>query len=56
MVFSKDVFPNPNAKAWDTNLLHYDGIYYYFMEMGSLSGTDLYLTIHDGLLRKQFAS
>lgn len=51
-IFNKDVFPIPNAKTWDTTLLYYEGTYYYFMEIGSLSGTDIYLTIHEGLLRK----
>jgi len=51
-IFNKDVFPIPNAKTWDTNLLYQDGIYYYFMEIGTLSGTDLYLTTHEGSLRK----
>jgi predicted GH43/DUF377 family glycosyl hydrolase len=51
-IFNKDVFPIPNAKTWDTNLLYHDGRYYYFMELGSLNGTDLYLTTHEGMLRK----
>jgi predicted GH43/DUF377 family glycosyl hydrolase len=51
-VFTKAAFPIPNAKTWDTNLLHHDGTYYYFMEIGSLNGTDLYLTTHQGSLRK----
>ena len=51
-IFNKDVFPIPNAKTWDTNLLYLNGVYYYFMELGSLSGTDLYLTTHEGTLRK----
>ena len=51
-IFNKDVFPIPNAKTWDTNLLHHDGVYYYFMEPGTLGGTDLYLTTHQGSLRQ----
>lgn len=51
-VFSRDVFPIPNARAWDTNLLYHDGAYYYFMEIGTLNGTDLYLAKHEGSLRK----
>lgn len=51
-IFNKDVFPIPNAKTWDTNLLHHDGVYYYFMELGTLAGTDLYLTAHQGSLRQ----
>ncbi|HJR81653.1 MAG TPA: hypothetical protein VJ821_16390 [Anaerolineales bacterium] len=51
-IFNEDVFPIPNAKTWDTNLLYHDGTYYYFMELGTLNGTDLYLASHQGLLRK----
>lgn len=51
-IFSKDVFPIPRAKTWDTNLLHHDGTYYYFMEIGTFDGTDLYLTTHEGPLRQ----
>lgn len=51
-IFNKEMFPIPNAKTWDTNLLYHDGTYYYFMELGSLDGTDLYLTTHQGLLRQ----
>jgi predicted GH43/DUF377 family glycosyl hydrolase len=51
-IFNKAAFPIPNAKTWDTNLLYHDDRYYYFMELGSLSGTDLYLTTHEGTLRK----
>lgn len=50
-VFHREVFPLPNARTWDTNLLYQDGTYYYFMELGTLNGTDLYLTTHDGSLR-----
>jgi predicted GH43/DUF377 family glycosyl hydrolase len=51
-IFTSGLFPIPNAKTWDTNLLYHDGTYYYFMEIGTLSGTDLYLTTHQGSLRK----
>lgn len=51
-LFTKETFPIPNAKTWDTSLLYHEGVYYYFMELGSLSGTDLYLTTHEGALRK----
>lgn len=51
-VFHKDVFPIPRAKTWDTNLLYYDGAYYYFMELGTLDATNLYLTTHQGSLRQ----
>ena len=49
-IFTKEVFPIPNAKTWDTNLLYYEDAFYYFMEIGSLSGTDLYLATHQGTL------
>jgi len=51
-IFTKAAFPIPNARSWDTNLLYHDGAYYYFMEIGSMSGTDLYLAKHEGTLRK----
>jgi predicted GH43/DUF377 family glycosyl hydrolase len=51
-IFDQDAFPIPKSKTWDTNLLYHDGTYYYFMELGTLSGTDLYLTMHPGSLRK----
>ena len=51
-IFNKEAFPIPNAKTWDTNLLYHEGVYYYFMELGTLSGTNLYLTSHEGALRK----
>jgi predicted GH43/DUF377 family glycosyl hydrolase len=51
-IFNKDAFPIPNAKTWDTNLLYHDDTYYYFMELGGLDGTDLYLTTHASSLRK----
>lgn len=51
-IFGTKVFPIPNAKTWDTDLLYQDGTYYYFMELGTLSGTNLYLTTHTGSLRK----
>ena len=51
-LFTSDSFPIPRAKTWDTTLLYHEGVYYYFMELGSLSGTDIYLTAHQGSLRK----
>lgn len=52
-IFHRDVFPIPNAKTWDANLLYHEGAYYYYLELGSLSGTNLYLAAHHGsLLRK----
>lgn len=51
-IFSKEVFPIPNAKTWDTNLIYHEGTFYYFMEIGTLSGTDLYLATQQGSLIK----
>lgn len=51
-IFTKDVFPIPNAKTWDTNLLYHEDTFYYFMEIGTLSGTDLYLATQQGSLIK----
>jgi predicted GH43/DUF377 family glycosyl hydrolase len=45
-VFTRESFPPPNVKTWATNLLYQDGVYYYFMELGSLEETNLYLTTH----------
>jgi len=51
-IFTTESFPIRRAKTWDTNLLYQDGKYYYFMEIGTLSGTNLYLTTHEGTLRQ----
>ena len=45
-LFTRDTFPIPNAQTWDTSLLYHEGVYYYYMELGSLRGTDLYLATH----------
>ncbi len=37
-----------SGTMWDTNLLYQDGVYYYYTEIGSMAGTDLYLAIHEG--------
>ena len=37
-----------SGTMWDTNLLYQDGVYYYFTEIGSMAGTDIYLAIHEG--------
>jgi predicted GH43/DUF377 family glycosyl hydrolase len=50
-IFTRASFPLPNARTWDTALVYHDGAYYYFMEIGSLQGTDLYLALHEGPLR-----
>jgi predicted GH43/DUF377 family glycosyl hydrolase len=51
-VFHQEVFPIPRARTWDTNLLYHDGTYYYFLELGTLNATNLYLATHQGPLRK----
>lgn len=52
-IFTSEAFPLPNSKAWDTSLVYHAGAYYYFMELGTLSGTDIYLAVHQGALRDQ---
>ena len=49
-ILTPDDFPIPGRKTWDTALLYHDGAYFYYMEIGNLSGTDLYLAVHSGLL------
>ncbi|HLF90924.1 MAG TPA: hypothetical protein VI451_18420 [Anaerolineales bacterium] len=39
-----------SGNTWDTALVYHDGAYYYFMEIGSQSKTNIYLTIHEGPL------
>ncbi len=51
-IFTQAAFPIPNAKTWDANLLYHEGVYYYFMELGTLDHTDLFLTTHEGRLIK----
>jgi len=51
-VITQALFPIPNGRTWDTSLIYENGIYYYIMEIGGLSGTDLYLATHEGSLRK----
>jgi len=51
-IISQNMFPISSAKTWDTSLLYHDGTYYYIMEIGSLSGTNLYLASYEGTLKK----
>jgi hypothetical protein len=51
-ILTPEQFPIPRAKTWDTALLFHDDAYFYFMEIGTLDGTDLYLAVHDGPLRQ----
>jgi predicted GH43/DUF377 family glycosyl hydrolase len=39
-----------SGSTWDTSLLYLDNTYYYFMEIGTLAGTDIYLAMHEGPL------
>ncbi|MDH3943100.1 MAG: hypothetical protein OEV06_03295 [Anaerolineae bacterium] len=48
-IISDQDFPVP-GNTWDTALVYANGTYYYFMEIGTLDGTDIYLTIHEGPL------
>lgn len=51
-IFTTESFPIRRGRTWDTNLLYHDGVYYYFMEVGTSDGTDLYLAAHEGALRE----
>ena len=51
-VITQSMFPVANGKTWDATLLYHDDVYYYVMEIGTLSGTDLYLATHQGALRR----
>jgi predicted GH43/DUF377 family glycosyl hydrolase len=46
-VINLEDFPK-SGTMWDTNLVYRDGIYYYYTEIGSMAGTDVYLAIHEG--------
>jgi hypothetical protein len=37
-----------SATMWDTALVYHDGVYYYYTELGSMAGTDIYLAVHEG--------
>ncbi len=49
-IITSDDFPIFGT-TWDTNLVYADGTYYYFLEIGTMAGTDLYLASHTGNLR-----
>ncbi len=40
-----------SATMWDTALIYHDGVYYYYTELGSMAGTDIYLAVHEGEAR-----
>ena len=46
---TEDNFPVPGS-TWDTALVYQDGVYYYFMEIGSLAATRIYLATFEGPL------
>jgi hypothetical protein len=48
-IFVQSDFHIP-GNTWDTALLYYDGVYYYYMEIGTLQATNIYLTTHEGSL------
>lgn len=49
-VINLEDFPK-SGTMWDTNLVYRDGIYYYYTEIGSMAGTDIYLAIHEGAIQ-----
>lgn len=49
-VIAREDFPIEGGSTWDTNLLYVDGVYYYFMELGALNTTAIYLALHEGAL------
>lgn len=51
-ILTPATFPVNNGKTWDNALLFHNGTYHYFMEIGLLNGTDLYLATHDGSLQQ----
>ncbi|MDX1687645.1 MAG: hypothetical protein R3248_06650 [Candidatus Promineifilaceae bacterium] len=50
-VLSTDQSPRPGGTTWDTALLYHDDVYFYYMEIGSLAGTSIFLAQHEGSLR-----
>lgn len=50
-VVTAEQFPLSGGTTWDTALLHQEDTYYYFMEIGNLAGTEIYVALHEGLLR-----
>jgi len=40
-----------SGTMWDTNLVYHEGVYYYYTELGSMAGTDLYLAVHEGAIK-----
>lgn len=50
-VITGEQLPVSDGTTWDTALLHADDTYFYYMEIGNLPGTDIYLALHAGALR-----
>lgn len=48
-VLTQRDFPN-GGTTWDTALVFHDGAYHYFMEIGSLAFTNIFLAVHQGPL------
>ena len=50
-IIAKEDFQDWGENTWDTNLLYHDGAYYYYMEVGSLSNTQIFLATFEGSLK-----
>ena len=50
-IIAKQDFQDWGENTWDTNLLYHDGAYYYYMEVGSLSNTQIFLATFEGSLK-----
>jgi predicted GH43/DUF377 family glycosyl hydrolase len=48
-VITEEDFPI-SGTTWDTNLVYFEGTYFYFMEIGTLARTAIFLATHDGPL------
>ena len=49
-------FPRPSNTTWDTSLVFANNQYFYFMEIGTLTFTDIYASVHEGLICRPDAS
>lgn len=50
-VLTTDQSPRSGGTTWDTALLYHDDAYFYYMEIGSIAGTSIFLAHHEGPLR-----
>jgi hypothetical protein len=48
-VLTSEDFPI-SGKTWDTALVYHSGTFYFYMEIGNLSRTNIYLFTHTGSL------